>query len=97
MAVGGFSFYSTRGAMAAFETLKQQKLADADVVKKFHDADTNGDGRLDLEEVRVLCESLGHKLNRFELESAFFALDQDGGGDVSLEEFQYWFSNRSEV
>jgi hypothetical protein len=95
--VGGFSFYVCRGAYAALEGLRQQTLEDADVARKFNEADTNGDGKLDINEIKCLCSSLGYNLSRFELESAFFVLDRDGGGDVSLEEFQYWFSHRSEV
>lgn len=79
------------------EKLRQNMLEESDVVRKFNEADTNGDGHLDISEVKALCSSLGMNLNRYELESAFFMLDRDGNGDVSLEEFQYWFSHRLDV
>ena len=50
---------------------------------KFDEADEDGSGELDAEELAAFCESLGTKLSPDELEAALLILDESGDGQIS--------------
>jgi len=58
---------------------------------KFDEADEDGSGELDAEELAAFCESLGTKLSPDELEAALLILDESGDGQISYEEFAEWW------
>jgi hypothetical protein len=58
---------------------------------KFDEADVDGSGELDAEELADFCESLGTKLTPEELEAALLILDESGDGQISYEEFAEWW------
>jgi hypothetical protein len=58
---------------------------------KFDEADVDGSGELDAEELAAFCETLGTKLSPEELEAALLILDESGDGQISYEEFAEWW------
>ena len=58
---------------------------------RFEAADTDGGGTLDASELKVVCADLGLELDDDELEAALAILDENGDGDISLEEFYDWW------
>jgi Ca2+-binding EF-hand superfamily protein len=58
------------------------------VTELFGEIDADGDGELDVGEVRQL---LGQKLSRTEIKVAFQQMDRDGSGAVDIEEFRGWW------
>ena len=61
----------------------------------FMAADADGDGTLDLHELRALAVSLG-VTEEGELRSAVAQMDGDGDGEVTLEEFARWWRAQTE-
>ena len=57
----------------------------------FQEADADGSGALDREEIRALSRNLGCPLNGNELNAALKEMDEDGGGTVEFSEFYHWF------
>jgi hypothetical protein len=58
------------------------------VTDLFGEIDADGDGELDVGEIRQL---LGQKLSRKDIKAAFQQMDKDGSGAVDLEEFKGWW------
>ena len=61
----------------------------------FSAADADGDGTLDVTELRALAMSLGVTADD-ELRSAVAQMDDDGDGEVSVEEFLRWWEQQAE-
>jgi hypothetical protein len=57
----------------------------------FQEADADGSGALDREEIRALARNLGCPLNEESLNAAMAEMDEDGGGEVEFEEFNSWY------
>ena len=57
----------------------------------FQEADADGSGGLDRDEIRALARSLGNPLSEEELNVAMREMDEDGGGSVEFDEFLAWF------
>lgn len=65
----------------------------ADVAAVFETLDEDGSGYLDRQEVADAAKALGFPLKNDELDKVFKAMDQNGNGRVSLEEFVSWWNN----
>eukprot|EP00761_Pharyngomonas_kirbyi_P002792 gb/GECH01002796.1/.p1 GENE.gb/GECH01002796.1/~~gb/GECH01002796.1/.p1 ORF type:complete len:171 (+),score=45.96 gb/GECH01002796.1/:1-513(+) len=69
---------------------------DSEVIIKslFNKYDESGDGRIDKEEFRSLCEDVGYPLDDEALEYAFRLVDTNGNREVSFDEFlDFWRHN----
>jgi len=66
------------------ERLAEKKMRATDLFKKI---DTSGDGCLDADELRAGLADLGFKASDAEFAVVMARVDKDGGGDVSLKEF----------
>ena len=64
---------------------------DKDARTLFDELDRDGSGALDIDEVAELCRSLGKSLSKKEVHAALEAMDADGSGEISFEEFQPWW------
>ena len=53
----------------------------------FCEADADGSGGLDRDEVKTLARQLGYPLSAVELDEAMAEMDTDGGGSVEFDEF----------
>ncbi|XP_048243925.1 16 kDa calcium-binding protein-like [Haliotis rufescens] len=53
----------------------------------FLDSDKNGDGYLNMEELRALCKTLGFNLDKDRIYRLFNDLDKDANKRVTLDEF----------
>ena len=58
--------------------------------RAFLAADTDGDGTLDVGEMRTLAQSMGVHAGE-ELQTAIEQMDGDGDGEISVEEFVQWW------
>lgn len=66
------------------ELLKRKRLRASDLFKKI---DSSGDGTVTGEELRMGLHDLGFKLSLADLASIMAVIDKDGGGEVSVKEF----------
>eukprot|EP00435_Cladocopium_sp_Y103_P069913 s1156_g34.t1 len=66
------------------ELLKKKRLRASDLFKKI---DASGDGNVTGEELRMGLHDLGFKLTDADLTSIMAVIDKDGGGEVSVKEF----------
>ena len=57
----------------------------------FQEADADGSGALDREEIRALARNLGSPLTEEQLTVAMAEMDEDGGGEVEFDEFLAWY------
>ena len=55
--------------------------------------DTTGDGSIDMSEFAALCADLGRTFTDEELAATLASLDEDGDGELSYEEFKWWWDN----
>ena len=60
----------------------------------FSEVDRDGSGFLDIQEVKEMTDRLGHSLSADEVQSIFEAMDADGDGKVTPEEFAKWLSSQ---
>jgi len=60
----------------------------------FDRVDQNHDGILDMDELSVFCKNNGIELDHRQWELLLARLDRDGDGQVNLEEFTRWWSQR---
>ena len=57
----------------------------------FDSIDQDGNGELDLQELKELAEALGVKLDDASAQEAMATMDADGSGEVDFDEFIEWF------
>lgn len=95
--IGAIIFHGSRKALRALKEIRDKRMSEADVVRKFHEFDKDGSGYISAKELGDLCASLGHNLSRNDIESALFILDTNRDGEISLDEFKYWWCNREET
>lgn len=96
MFVGAYVYYSSRQAFLALKDLKSGKYTVDEIKAKFKQEDADNSGYLDSTELASLCDHMGHKLNRHELESALFLLDNNRDGKITLEEFLEWWGDHED-
>ena len=68
----------------------QQRAAEA--TELFKEMDTDGSGKLNVNEIGALFGRLGMTLSEKKLKKGFEEIDLDGTGQVSLEEFHRWWA-----
>eukprot|EP01052_Picozoa_sp_SAG31_P037281 SAG31_NODE_4791_length_2954_cov_2.206305_4_plen_201_part_00 len=61
----------------------------------FQEADADGSGGLDRDEVAALARNLGRPLSEGELNEAMAEMDEDGGGTVDFDEFYRWYAKQT--
>jgi len=57
----------------------------------FMDADADGSGELERDEIKMLARMMGAKLSKAELDLAMKEMDGDGSGEVDFKEFYHWW------
>jgi len=60
----------------------------------FAKCDTNNDGRIQLEEFKELLRNIGAEASADEARIGFDAVDTDGDGVISFDEFVGWWSEQ---
>lgn len=60
----------------------------------FKDADTDGNGEIDLNEFKALLVKLGTTVSDEEAHSEFTKVDGNGNGLIDFSEFAAWYSSR---
>ena len=73
------------------EVEEMRKRSEQAARKMFTQADADGSGTLDLEEITELAAKLGHNLNRRQARAAMKQMDADGNGEVDFDEFYQWW------
>jgi calmodulin len=72
------------------------KVSKDEVKQAFVEADTDGGGTLDKEEIhRLAVALLGRMVKQEEVDKMMLEMDEDGGGDVDFEEFFAWYTSSS--
>jgi Ca2+-binding EF-hand superfamily protein len=64
----------------------------AELRKRFDEIDTDGNGRISVDEFVALLQSLDNDLSRDEGLLAFEATDEDGDGTIGFDEFLGWWN-----
>ena len=62
----------------------------------FSEADADGSGGLDRDEIKALSRQLGYPLSAADLNTAMAEMDTGGGGTVEFDEFLAWFQKVQE-
>jgi hypothetical protein len=70
--------------------MNNKRPAQASVRRLFDSIDSDGNGTLEADEIGQLCANMGAKLTEHELRLAMRAIDKDGSGEVSFDEFSAW-------
>jgi CRP-like cAMP-binding protein len=78
-------------AIKQYSLEKNRGLSDDDIVAAFHDADIDGTGSLNLEEVRRLMHQMDPKFPMSEIKALLKFVDVDEDGQIKLEEFKALF------
>lgn len=78
-------------AVKAYSLEKKRGLSDEDIVAAFHDADIDGTGSLNLEEMRRLMHQMDPKFPMSEIRALLKYVDVDEDGQITLEEFKRLF------
>jgi len=78
-------------AVKAYSLEKNRGLSDDDIVAAFHDADIDGSGSLNLDEVRRLMHGMDPKFPMEDIRALLKFVDVDEDGQITLEEFKRLF------
>jgi len=55
--------------------------------------DTSGDGNIDMSEFAALCADMGRTFTDADLALTMHSLDENGDGELSYDEFKWWWDN----
>jgi CRP-like cAMP-binding protein len=78
-------------AVKAYSLQKKGGLTDDDIVAAFHDADIDGTGSLNLEEVRRIFHQMEPEFPMSEIKALLEFVDLDEDGQITVEEFKNLF------
>jgi len=78
-------------AVKSYSLEKKRGLSDEAIISAFHDADIDGTGSLNLEEVRRLMHRMDPKFPMSEIKALLEFVDVDEDGQITLEEFKRLF------
>lgn len=95
--IGAVVFVASRSALQHAAAMRSAQLDQSVIKEKFNKADKDHSGTLDSSELAVLCADMGTTLSRNELESALFALDKDGSGNITYDEFVAWYYGKEDI
>ena len=73
------------------EVEEMRKRSEQAARRLFDEADEDGSGFLDQEEIIGLAARLGHKLNGRQARHAMAQMDEDGNGEIDFDEFYAWW------
>ena len=69
-------------------------MGDDELLRKFRDFDTDGNGSISEEEFANLVVALGLRLTAGEIQIAYSAIDINGNGRIDFGEFKSWWVKR---
>lgn len=94
--VGLLIYHGSRNAVASLNQLKEAKMDEHEIAKKFKEFDSDNSGSLDTKELAALCQSLGSRLSLNDLEAAVFLLDKNDNGKIEYAEFIEWWKGKDD-
>lgn len=68
----------------------RRETSDEKLLRLFNETDADGDGTLDYQEIKKLCQNLGDRMSKAALREAFDRMDPDLTGEVGFEAFRSW-------
>ena len=87
---GFFGGITAAGASSPTKEQRREELHE-EARAVFDEIDSDGNGNLDLEELKLLAERLGVKLDDAGAAAAMAEMDADKSGEVDFEEFFDWY------
>lgn len=87
-----WAFFNRRGLVRQWKR-KTKGITEAEIKRKFHLADANGDGRLNHKEFKKLLHSFGMEINDKDIDILMDRFDLDNDGDIDLKEFRLFIES----
>jgi hypothetical protein len=94
VAVGGFIFYSSWKMYRALGAFMTPTMSRVQVLQQFRQI-AGRDNVIDSSELVQLFMALGEPLNKYEIETVLFALDENGDGKISEAEFCFYWKKHA--
>lgn len=69
-------------------------MGDDELLRKFREFDTDGNGSIGEDEFARLVAALGLRLTAGEIQIAYSAIDINGNGRIDFGEFKNWWAKR---
>ncbi|HVW30154.1 MAG TPA: EF-hand domain-containing protein [Polyangiaceae bacterium] len=69
-------------------------MGDDELLRKFREFDTDGNGSIGEDEFARLVVALGLRLTAGEIQIAYSAIDVNGNGRIDFGEFKSWWAKR---
>ena len=82
-------------AVGGYMSVEEERLL-RKAEELFNSIDKDGNGLLDMDEVRALFESMEFELTDEQHAKAFREMDDDGNGEVDFDEFHAWYISKQE-
>jgi hypothetical protein len=79
------------------DVVEMRRRSEQQARAMFQEADLDGDGSLQLEEVVALAARFGHALSERQGRAAMRQMDRDGDGEVDFDEFYTWWTQGNVV
>lgn len=93
MFVGGLYVFVGHKTAASLRNLKGSLVSEQTLRTQFHECDVENSGTLSMAEFKTMVESMGTTLSTREAEAAFMHLNRQDNGELSYEDFAYWWKN----